>query len=212
VTLTTEQTYAYQQRFGVSRESWAKLEIYVGLLLEWQPHINLIAPSTIPHVWERHVADSLQLQHYMPKDTKTIADLGSGGGLPGAVLACTTDALVHFYESNGKKVAFLKEVLRKTGARGEVHQTRLEALKEVASFACVDVVTARALAPLEVLIPLAEPFLRHGASGFFHKGQHLDAELTQASKSWTIEYIRHPSMIDSLSVVLEVRGVSRVES
>jgi 16S rRNA (guanine527-N7)-methyltransferase len=92
-------------KFGVSRESYDKLLIFEKLLLNWQPHINLIAPSTIPDLWNRHIIDSLQLFQLLPKHASAIADLGSGGGFPGLVLAITQDALVHFYESNTKKTA-----------------------------------------------------------------------------------------------------------
>lgn len=210
--LTAEQAATYREKFHVSRESWDRLELYVNLLLQWQPRINLIAPSTLPDLWERHVADSLQLLGLLPHEHHVIADLGSGGGLPGMVLACAANATVHMYESNGKKAAFLREALRQTGAAGLVHQCRLEALQTKNDLPKVDVVSARALAPMDTLMKLAEPFLKHGAIGFFHKGQNLDAELTQARKSWRIDCVQHPSVIDSQSVVLEVRGVSRVKS
>src|SRR5438309_8096720 len=110
----------------VSRETEARLDRYVDLLLEWQAKTNLVAPSTLPTLWTRHIADSLQLLTLAPS-AKAWADLGSGGGFPGVVLACalaeTSGTMVHLVERNAKKAAFLREALRVTGARGMVHLT-----------------------------------------------------------------------------------------
>jgi 16S rRNA (guanine527-N7)-methyltransferase len=199
-----------ESRFtAVSRESWDRLDTYVALLLKWQERINLIAPSTVSEVWERHVADSLQLLPFVPSTTQQIADLGSGGGLPGIVLACATNANVHLYESNGRKCAFLQEALRQTGGKGNVHQVRVEALSGATYVPQVTIVTARAFAPLDTLLALAEPFLKRGATGVFHKGQKVEDELTRVAKSWRIQAVQHPSVIDSQSVILEVNEVSR---
>lgn len=197
-------------KFGVSRESYDKLLIFEKLLLTWQPYINLIAPSTIPDLWNRHIIDSLQLLPLMPKSTSAIADLGSGGGFPGLVLAISQEALVHFYESNTKKTAFLHEVLRQTKTKGEVHRQRLEPLQAPDNMPKVDVVTARAFAPLPLLLGLAEPFIRSGAKAVFHKGQECHNELTEAAKSWKIAYDMHPSITDSHSVILEIKEIAHV--
>jgi 16S rRNA (guanine527-N7)-methyltransferase len=194
---------------SVSRESAAKLQSFVNLALDWQPRINLIASSTVAEIWTRHVADSLQLLPLIPPKTTVIADLGSGGGFPGLVLACTVDAVVHLYESNGKKAAFLREALRVSGTKGAVHAVRLETLKSAQDLPPASLVTARALAPLDELLGLAHPFLARGATGLFHKGQNLDVELTQARKSWTITAVAHRSTIDSHSFILEVRNATR---
>ena len=154
-------------RFNVSRESLDRLEIYVRLLLEWQKHINLIAPSTIGVVWQRHVIDSLQLLPYLPQGTTAIADLGSGAGLPALILAATQPATVHMYEANAKKAAFLSEALRQMKCAGVVHRERLEPQKAPAEMPKVQVVTARAFAPLPLLLNLASPFLQAGAIGLF---------------------------------------------
>jgi 16S rRNA (guanine527-N7)-methyltransferase len=198
------------QRFHVSRESLDRLEIYVRLLLEWQKHINLIAPSTIADVWTRHVIDSLQLVPKLPAGTKAIADLGSGAGFPALVLAAVQPATVHIYEANMKKVAFMNEVLRQMKCTAVVHRERLEQGNAPKNMPSVQVVTARAFAPTLELIGYAEPFMRGGAIGLFHKGQDVDTELTEAAKSWTITSHKHPSVIDSQSVVLEVKEMHRV--
>jgi 16S rRNA (guanine527-N7)-methyltransferase len=197
----------FAARHHVSRESMARLEDYVVLLLQWQQRINLISPTTIPEIWERHIADSLQIIPHLTEDTRVVADLGSGAGLPGMVLACC-GLTVHFYESNQKKCAFLGEALRVTGSMGFVHPVRLESLTNDPKLPTVDIVTARALAPLPLLLRYAEPFLKAGARGLFHKGKDVDRELTEARKSLRIQFKKHPSPIDSDSFLLDVKEIS----
>jgi 16S rRNA (guanine527-N7)-methyltransferase len=117
---------------------------------------------------------------------------------------------VHLYESNGKRAAFLREAARQCGARAVVHQVRIEMVGSDPNPPQADVVTARALAPLGKLLDQAWPFLKTGAVGLFHKGQDVDAELTEASKSWRIILERHPSLTDSKAVILVVKQASRV--
>lgn len=194
---------------NVSRESWIRLNKYVELLLHWQERINLISPTTIVDVWQRHILDSLQALPYLPVNLHSFADLGSGGGTPALPLAIASGADVHLYESNGKKAAFLREALRETGTVGHVHNIRLENIAGEA-IPAVQAVTARALAPLPLLLDLAEPFLNSGACGVFHKGQDVDAELTQAQKSWRIQFDTQQSITDSRAVILIVKEAKRV--
>jgi len=201
---------AILERFDVSRESADRLEAYVGLLLLWQKRINLIGPSTREDIWTRHIADALQLLRLMPEDTKVIADLGSGAGIPGLVLAIARPIEAHLFESNLKKGAFLREAARQAGARAQVHSIRIEAAGPMAAQIRVQAVTARALAPLPKLIDYAESFLENGAIGYFHKGQDVDAELTDATKSWKMQVEKHPSMTDSRGVILVVKEAHRV--
>jgi len=195
---------------GVSRESLARLETLVSVALAWQERINLISPSTIPEIWKRHVLDSAQLLPFLPVNTARIADLGSGGGFPGLVLAATTKAEIHMFESNGKKVSFLQEALRKMGVKAQVHRTRLEQNLAPVDMPEVQAVTARAFAPLGELLGYASPFMARGAPGLFHKGQDIDTELTEAAKAWTITYQKHSSLTDSQSVILEVKEIAHV--
>lgn len=173
----------------VSRETLGRLETYVDVLLKWQNTTNLIAPSTIPYIWTRHVADSLQLLDLVP-DVRTWVDFGSGGGFPAIPIACalaaTPGAHVHLVESNGKKAAFLRESIRITGAPAQVHSERVEKYTQT-PVNSVDVVSARALAPLKVLCDQAFPLIERGAIGLFPKGLDVAAELTKAAKYWNIE-------------------------
>lgn len=208
--MTTAEAQALLDRFDVSRESRGRIETYVRLLLAWQQRINLIGPATVGSVWARHVCDALQLLPLLPPGTRTIAELGSGAGIPGLILAIAAGLEAHLYESNGKKAAFLREAARQTGTRAVVHNVRLETLQGADDLPEVQCVVARALAPLPVLLDYAEPFLDRGALGLFHKGQDVEVELTEATKYWRMEIVQHASQCDSRGVILEIREASRV--
>jgi 16S rRNA (guanine527-N7)-methyltransferase len=193
----------------VSDDALARLNKFAALLTDWQRRINLIAPSTLPRIWMRHIADSLQLLPLAPS-AKIWVDLGSGGGFPGIPLACalaqTPGAQVHLVESNGKKAAFLREAVRITGVPATVHPERIENFGD--SFGGkADVVTARALAPLKSLCDQAFPLLTKGAIGLFLKGQDVEAELTEAAKYWTVEAELKPSVTSRDGAIIMVRSL-----
>ncbi|MGJ5133782.1 MULTISPECIES: 16S rRNA (guanine(527)-N(7))-methyltransferase RsmG [unclassified Bradyrhizobium] len=195
----------------VSRETEQRLDRYVALLLEWQAKTNLIAPSTLPHLWTRHIADSLQLLDLAP-DARIWIDLGSGGGFPGVVLACALaerdGAQVHLVERNAKKAAFLREAIRVTGAPGTVHLSEIGDIVEKWS-GRVDCVTARALAPLHQLIGFAEPLVKKGARALFLKGQDVEAELTESTKYWKIESKLHSSRTGGQGWIVAIDCIER---
>jgi 16S rRNA (guanine527-N7)-methyltransferase len=180
----------------VSRETEARLDAYVNLLVQWQAKTNLVASSTLPNLWTRHISDSLQLLALAPS-AKIWVDLGSGGGFPGVVLACamadTPGAMVHLVERNAKKAAFLREALRITSALGTIHLSDIGDYVDSLS-GVVDCVTARAVAPLHQLVGFAEPLVSKGAKALFLKGQDVEAELTEATKSWRLMSRLHPSL------------------
>ncbi len=164
----------------LSDDTIRRLRLYTDLLLRWQPTINLVAPSTLPDLWERHVVDSLQVQAACP-EARIWLDFGSGGGFPGLVTAIVVaempGAVVHLVESDKRKAAFLRTVSRETGAPALVHAERIESF--AAGFdAPVDAISARALAPLAALVEMAEKYILRGAIGVFPKGQQAEAELT----------------------------------
>ena len=198
----------------VSRETLARLDRFVATLLTWQRRINLIAPATVREIWTRHIADSLQLLPLAPT-ARIWIDLGSGGGFPGLAIACALaekpGGRVHLIESNGKKAAFLREAVRITGAPAIVHQARIEQVGGKLGEP-IEVVTARALAPLNELLALAEPWLKKGAQALFPKGQDVGAELTEASRYWNIEAALVPSMTDPNARILNVSQVERRNS
>ncbi len=194
---------------SVSRETEARLDIFVDALLRWQNKLNLVAPSTLPELWTRHIADSLQLLALAPQ-ARVWADLGSGGGFPGMPIACAlagqTGAKVHLIESNGKKAAFLRAAVRATAAPAVVHQQRIEKFGETCAEA-VQVVTARALAPLKTLCVQAFPFVAKGAIALFPKGQDVEAELTDAAKYWRLQASRVPSRTSPDGSVVVIRAL-----
>ncbi len=195
----------------VSRETEMRLDRYVELLGEWQAKTNLVAPSTLPHLWTRHISNSLQLLTLVP-DAKIWIDLGSGGGFPGVVLACaladTSGATVHLVERNAKKSAFLREALRVTGSPGMVHLSDIEDIVDRVGDP-IDCVTARALAPLHQLIGFAEPLMAKGAKALFLKGQDVEAELTEATKYWKMKPNLHSSRTGGQGWIVELDRVER---
>jgi 16S rRNA (guanine527-N7)-methyltransferase len=198
-----------QELVNVSRETLARLDRLVDLLLEWQQTRNLIAASTVPSIWTRHVADSLQLLDLAP-EAKTWVDLGSGGGFPGLVLACAlperTGGKVHMVESIAKKCAFLQAVVDDLGLPAEVHCQRVESFIPVFPNR-PDVVTARALAPLPKLLEMAYPLLKKGTRGLFLKGQDVGSELTESSKYWMITYQLAPSRTDKRARIVVIESL-----
>ena len=210
--------------FDVSRETVARLDRFVELLLVWQRQTNLISPSTIPSLWTRHVADSLQLLQLVDtlhrrgppylregREGAVWVDLGSGGGFPGIVLACAlgdvSGAQVHLIESNMKKASFLRQAARLTKAPAIVHPARIETLGQLGGVA--DYVTARAVAPLQDLFGMIAPFLKKGAKALLLKGQDLDMELTEATKHWNIEAESVPSKTSETGRILIVHMLSK---
>jgi 16S rRNA (guanine527-N7)-methyltransferase len=180
----------------VSRETEARLDAYVDLLVQWQAKTNLVASSTLPNLWTRHISDSLQLLTLDP-DARIWVDLGSGGGFPGVVLACALvgikGAMVHLVERNAKKAAFLREALRITAATGTVHLADIgDSVDSLPG--PVDCVTARAVAPLHQLVGFAAPLVGKGAKALFLKGQDVEAELTEATKCWKLTPRLHASL------------------
>jgi 16S rRNA (guanine527-N7)-methyltransferase len=195
----------------VSPETEARLDRYLDLLVTWQAKTNLVAPSTLPHLWTRHVADSLQLLDLAPT-AKTWLDLGSGGGFPGVVLACalakTPDVNVHLVERNAKKAAFLREAVRITSAPATVHLAGIGDIVDRIGNR-VDCVTARALAPLHQLVGFAEPYVQQGAKALFLKGQDVESELTEATKYWNIEPRLHSSRTGGHGWIVELDRIER---
>ncbi len=214
----------------VSRETTERLDRFVALLLDWQRTTNLIAASTIPQLWTRHVADSLQLLDLAntaaparergggqgSEHGHVWADIGSGAGFPGLIIGCAVadvpGALVHLVESNARKAAFLREAQRVTGAPAIVHAGRIE--KVALTLTPVDFVTARAVAPLRTLLGWCLPLLGTSrATALFLKGQHAELELAEAAKAWNKAWNMTatlvPSRTDPAGRIVVIRDVAR---
>jgi 16S rRNA (guanine527-N7)-methyltransferase len=189
----------------VSRETLARLEAYAGLLIRWSERINLIGRDTVADLWRRHILDSAQLQPFVPTHARSLIDLGSGAGLPGLVLAILGVPGVELVEADSRKCAFLREAARIAEAPVAIRGCRIEAVPPYP----VDVVTARALAPLDRLLGLAEPFLAPASECLLLKGERVEDELTLARRHWTMTASLHPSRSDPRGVVLRLQQVVR---
>ena len=190
----------------ISRETYEALERFAALLLRWNRTVNLIARKDEPRLWERHIADSLQLTALMQPVPERAIDLGSGAGLPGLVLAIATGVHFDLIEADQRKATFLREAARLTGSSALVHATRIE----TAQLAPAPLITARALAPLPRLLDLAAPLLAPDGICLFLKGANVQAELTEAASQWhmTVEIL--PSQTAPEACILRISDLTRV--
>ena len=201
----------FASRFPVSRETIDKLLAYEGLLRQWQKTINLVAPSTLDTIWSRHFADSAQLLALAPADAKRWLDLGSGAGFPGLVLAIMLaergGAKVTLIESDTRKAAFLGEVARRTGAPVDIRPDRIEKVATQSKLGAVDVITARALAPLPRLLELAAPAFAAQTIGLFLKGREAESEVDAARERWAFDGALQPSVTDASGRIVVIRAL-----
>ncbi|MDD9979396.1 MAG: 16S rRNA (guanine(527)-N(7))-methyltransferase RsmG [Boseongicola sp.] len=195
---------------NVSRETLERLEIYAQLLRTWNPRINLVAPKTLDDLWSRHIWDSAQVWAHRPEDCSVWADLGSGGGFPGAVIAILgaeqPGLSVFLVESDQRKATFLRTVARETGANFTVINKRIEDVEPLEA----DVVSARALAPLSDLLALASMHLKRDGTALLMKGAQHMSELEQARKTWSFNCTVLPSATDKTAAILKIGGITRV--
>jgi 16S rRNA (guanine527-N7)-methyltransferase len=197
---------------NVSRETQARLDLVVSQVQKWQPHINLISPASLPEIWKRHVDDSLQLMT-LAQNARFWLDLGSGGGFPGlvvaAVLADYEGARVTLVESNQKKCAFLRETARIAGLPVEIFALRIDAAAVVLQERRWDVVSARALAPLTLLLEMTSEYIAAGAIGLFPKGRDVDDEILVAERTWNFSSDLIQSMTEPAARIVKVRSVQK---
>jgi 16S rRNA (guanine527-N7)-methyltransferase len=203
----------FATQFDVSRETLTRLLAYQALLGRWQQRINLVGPATLDDFWARHAADSAQLLA-LAGHRRVWLDLGSGGGFPGLVVAIMlagSEGHVHLVESDGRKAAFLRTVIREVGAAASVHNQRAEALAEMQApfLADVQVISARALAPLPELLELIAPFFNSSTIALLHKGAGWQDELTRAEQCWMIDVEAHPSQTHDAARILHLRHLVR---
>ena len=189
---------------GVSRETLDRLEAYVRLLASWNRRINLVSRSTIGDVWRRHILDSAQLFPLIPKQARSLVDLGSGAGLPGLVLAIMGVPEAHLIESDIRKTVFLREAARVTQTPVTIHPVRID---RVIPFAA-DVITARGLTSLAELVALSAPFRRPKTISLFLKGRTAADELTNTDKMCHIRVDRRPSLSDPSGSILRLESIA----
>lgn len=205
---------AFQRDMNVSRETLEQLERYVALLTTWNRRINLVAKSTLPQIWWRHILDCAQLADLAPPGAARWIDIGSGAGLPGIVIALILAGRgpveVDLVERNAKKCAFLREAVRLTDAPARVLCCDLDAAPPGTLHQSYDVITARAVASLDELLRLSAPLRKKHTISLFAKGEHVDSELTESRKNRKLDFEQRPSRTNqaaSVIVIKETQGV-----
>jgi len=201
--------------YPVSRETVQRLSILVECVRNWQRKTNLVSPGSLEAIWTRHIADSLQCVAIKP-DASSWVDLGSGGGFPGLVIAAVMadwkslrEPQVHLIESNQKKAAFLRHANREMGTGAVIHCERVESVSK--QFSEIEIVTARAFAPLCRLLEMAEPLFLSGATGLFHKGRGYASEIEECDGVWKFDLVSHASKTSEDSVLLEISNLQRAQ-
>lgn len=206
----------FAEAFGVSRETTGKFESYAALLKQWHKAVQLVAPSTLDTIWSRHFADSAQLWALAEPHIGNWLDLGTGAGFPGLVIALLAgdaalrrqDFQMTLVESDTRKAAFLREVARRTGCAVDILGTRIESASTRDKVGTVEVVSARALAPLTDLFRLAHPYWQPTTLGLFLKGRDAEKEVEAARSSWHFELELKPSLTDPAARIACVRNLS----
>lgn len=197
----------FARAFAATPAQMADLEAFQARVLETNSVMNLIGPATVGAFWLRHAADSAQLLALAP-EARSWADLGAGAGFPGVVLAILlkgrADAKVHLVDSQTKRCRFLSKIVTELGLPAEVHDARAESLRLK-----VDIVTARACAPMEKLLGFAQPYFALGAQGLFLKGEAAPHELAEARHAWRFDADLIPSLSDPRGRIVRIRRLAR---
>lgn len=194
----------------VSRETYEALLRFEKAFVKWNQRINLSAPSTLGDVWRRHILDSAQLFAIEEKANRWL-DVGSGGGFPGLVIAFLLPergGSIDLVESNRKKAGFLQAMIGEFNLPARVHARRIEDVYELVRQP--EVVTARALAPLPLLLDLTAPWLMSGACGLFHKGRDYRLEVEESAHRWVFDLVEHASTVDPQGAVLQICNLSKI--
>lgn len=201
----------FLQAANVSRETLERLEVYERLLKKWNPAINLVSKATLADIWGRHFLDSAQLFPLFPTQSAHWVDIGSGGGFPGIVLAIQAEELesnpkMTLIESDQRKAAFLLTVIRELSLSSKVIVERVEK----AEAQTADVLSARALAPLDKLLAFAKRHLLPTGTAIFPKGETYKQEIKHAREHWRFDVKEHKSATSANSVILEIGAIERV--
>lgn len=200
------QARAWLQARGVSRETVERLDRFATLLRHWTRRVNLVSPGTVDALWTRHILDSAQLHAAAPSEARHWLDIGSGGGLPGivcAVLAAEVSPATRFtlVESDRRKCAFLSACVRELGLAARVEPGRIEALPPLGA----DVISARAVAPLDRLFSLATPHGTSNTTYLFPKGTRHAEEIDAARARWRFTVETLESITDPAARILRCR-------
>jgi 16S rRNA (guanine527-N7)-methyltransferase len=206
-TVVVTDAASFQAAADAAPSHMADLAAFLALLTEWNEKMNLVGPSALSQFWPRHAWDSAQLMQFEP-EAEVWADLGTGAGFPGIVLAILLKgrdgSRVHLIEGTAKRCKFLEEVVKTLDLPATVHNARAEELKMT-----VDIVTARACAPLIRLLGYARPYLMSGATGYFFKGRDVATEIDEAKARWTFDHRLVPSLSDPSGQIVVIKGAVR---
>lgn len=199
----------FARRAPIHDNALPDYEIWVSLLRRWNQRINLVSPSAMSDLWDRHVLDSAQIWPLIPDDAQVIVDFGSGAGFPGLSVAieakhAARGQTVHMIESAGKKASFLKSVSRETSAPARIWSDRIEQIEPLKA----DVITARAFAPLARLLPMAFRHLKMGGEIVLLKGERFSDEIEEAEKHWSFTYETRPSVTQDGAVIVHLANIT----
>ena len=207
--MTSSDIERFCAETNVSRETLADLQTYADLLVQWNKTINLVAPASLEELWSRHFLDSAQLFELVEPKGRWV-DLGSGGGFPGLVIAVLgkdkPDLEMILVEADQRKATFLRTVIRRLGLRAKVVVGRIEETPPLEA----DVLSARALAPLDVLLGYASRQMKPTGVAIFPKGEKADAEIAEALEHWSFDCEKHPSQTGKSSTILRIGEIKRV--
>lgn len=191
---------------NVSRETQEKLEIYVALLQQWNTKINLVSKQNNDQIWGRHMGDSLQLAGHIEPWVNSIVDFGSGGGFPGLVLAIVTGLPTTLVESDIRKTVFLREVARQTSSNVTIICKRIEQIE----IPKTDLITARALASLDILLSFSEGHLTENGYCLFLKGRQVNDEIAEAKLNWQLNMQKIPSKTSPDGVIVKINQFKHI--
>ena len=189
-------------KLNVSHETFLKLKHYHDFLFKWQKNLNLISPKTVNSIWDRHILDCAQICKFLPNKPCLILDVGSGAGLPGAIISILTEHEVHLVEADHRKCAFLRTVLSRVHSKAVVHEKRLEDMDNMKA----DIITARAFAPIPKLLKLTEKQHHVDLRLFLLKGRNLNSELINLGPSQKLQITnKYASITSKYGCILELQ-------
>lgn len=210
MTVAEPDLLALQEVAGVSRETYQDLVTFSELLVKWNRSINLVSPGSVPELWQRHILDSAQLFPMFNESVERVADIGTGGGFPGLVLAIlfkhhAPKRHMTMIEADKRKCAFLLTVSTALNLNTTVTPKRIEEADPVNA----DVLTSRALAPLEQLLGYADRHLKPSGTALLLKGRTAETEIEEALASWSMDLKRRDSKTTDDAVVLDITHLRR---
>jgi len=193
-------------KFGLTKEQTTKIEKYIFKMLEFNNHTNIIGKSTLKNVWERHIADCLQLSHFMPEKKSKIFDIGTGGGLPGVPLSIIGYSNVFMVDSVGKKIDFIRDIIKELALSAKTEKKRIEKV----NIGKADLVVSRALAPLNKLLFYTTFISNQKTTSLFLKGRNAYKEIEEAKKNFKFSFEIFKSVTSQEGSVLKIKNIQKM--